>query len=195
MKKLIFYICLCISLGGYAQKKYEREYRIPSTEVPQLALDFIDAFDVQKKVKWYKEQGLNSSSVEAKFKLSGVKYSIEFSNEGTLQDIEQKVPFKRLENVIQQAIKTNLENNFDAYTIEKVQIQYTGNKDTLLTWRKETNSPQLTSKPSSIVHIYELIVRARTQKKVVLFEFQFDEKGQKIAQKEIITKDTDILTF
>lgn len=193
MKKLLFCLCLCISLGGYAQQKYEREHRIPITEVPQQALDFIEAFDVKKKVKWYQEQGLNSTSIEAKFKILGSKYSIEFSNTGILEDIEQTVSFKTLENDTQKAIQSYLKQNYNAFAIEKVQHQYTGDTKTLIAWRHASEFPNVITK--GITHIYELVVRTRTNNKVLLFEFQFDEKGQKIAQKEIITRDTDILRF
>lgn len=193
IKRLIFCFCFCISLGGYAQQKYEREYRIDTSEVPQEAMGFIKYFNVQKKVKWYQERGLDSTSVEAKFKLSGFKYSIEFSNDGSLQDIEQTVPFISLQKHIQKKIRAYLKENYDAYDIEKVQHQYTGNTKTLLAWRQTSNFPD--TAPESITHIYELIVRARTKNKVKLFEFQFDEKGQKIEKKEVITRDTDILKF
>lgn len=193
MKKLIFYCFLCISLGGYAQQKYEREYRIPTSEVPQKALDFIDSFDVTKKVKWYREQGIDSTSIEAKFKLLGSKYSIEFSDTGILEDIEQTVSFNTLENSIQKIIQSYLKQNYDVYAIEKVQRQYTGDAKVLVAWRETSKFPNVATK--NITLIYELIVRTRTKNKVLLYEFQFDEKGKKIAQKEIITRDTDILRF
>lgn len=193
MKKLFFCFCLCISLGVYAQKKYEREHRIPVTEVPQQALDFIEAFNVKKKVKWYQEQGLSSTSIEAKFKLLGFKYSIEFSNKGVLEDIEQTVSFKTLESDTQKAIQSYLKQNYNAFTIEKVQRQYTGDTKVLIAWRHASEFPNVTTK--NITRIYELIVRTRTNNKVLLFEFQFNKKGQKLAQKEIITRDTDILRF
>lgn len=197
MKKLIFYCFLCISLGTYAQQKYEREYRIPASEVPQKALDFIESFDVTKKVKWYQEQGLNNTSVEAKFKLLGSKYSIEFSDDGELQDIERKIPLKELPESIKQAIALDLKERYDAYAIEKIQVQYTGEPEFLLMWRGFHNFPEY-SMATAVVGIeygYEIIIRTRTKNKVQLFEFQFDKTGQKITQKEIITRDTDILKF
>lgn len=198
MKKLIFCFCFCISLGGYAQQKYEREYKINTSEVPQEALDFIKAFKGSKKVKWYQEQGLDSTSVEAKFKLKGAKYSVEFGDDGTLQDIEQTVSFKTLDQDIQEKIQSYFGKNHDAFSIEKVQLQYTGKPEFLLIWIKGSDFPRYPSMVtaiSDIVRVYELVVRTRTKNKVLLFEYQFDEKGQKIAQKEIITRDTDILKF
>lgn len=195
MKKLIFYVCFCVSLGGYAQQKYEREYKINATEVPQQALDFIAAFKVQKKIKWYQEQGLDATSVEAKFKLKGVKYSVEFGDDGTLQDIEQTVSFKELTKDIQENIQLYLKEQYDAYSIEKVQLQYTGKPEVLVPWIQSTSFPTFDAKNKNITRIYELVIRTRTKNKVLLFEYQFDDEGQKIAQKEIITRDTDILKF
>lgn len=197
MKKLIIYFCLCMYLGSYAQQKYEREYKIPISEVPQKALEFINAFDVQKKVKWYKEQGLNTTSIEAKFKLLGSKYSVEFSNEGELQDIEQKVVFKKLPKELQKTIIAHLEDHFDAYSIEKTQIQYKGEPKFILMWRGFSDFPRysMASAVAGIESSYEIIIRTRTKNKVQLFEYLFNRNGKKIAQKEIITRDTDILTF
>lgn len=195
MKKLILYSCFCISLSGYAQQKYEREYKIDTNEVPQQALDFIAAFKVHKKVKWYQEQGLDETSVEAKFKLKGAKYSVEFGDDGTLQDIEQTVAFKKLPTAIQESIQLYLNEQYDAYSIEKVQLQYTGNPKVLLPWIQSTSFPTLDITHKNITRIYELVVRTRTKSNVLLFQFQFDDEGQKIEQKEIITRDTDILKF
>ena len=198
VKVLFFCFFFCCVLESYAQQKYEREYKINTAEVPQKALDFIKAFEIQKKVKWYQEQGLDSTSIEAKFKLKGAKYSIEFSNDGTLQDIEQTVSFKTLQKDIQEKIQSYFEENYDAYNIEKVQLQYTGKLALLLMWREASDFPRYPSRQtavSDIVRVYELVVRTRTESKVLLFQFQFDEKGQKIDKKEIITRDTDILKF
>lgn len=184
-----------MSLGSYAQKKYEREYRINASEVPQQALDFIAAFNIDKRIKWYQEQGLDVTSVEAKFKLKGEKYSIEFSDDGALEDIEQNVSFNSLEETIQEKIKSYLKEHYDAFNIEKVQRQYTGDPDVLIAWRQTADFPTLDTEHKNITQIYELIVRTRTESKVLLFEFQFDKNGQKIEKKEIITRDTDILRF
>ena len=69
---------LLFPIVSKAQQKYEREYRIKSEIIPQSAKEFINSIGSDYKIKWYKEIGLNTVSLEAKFKHNNKKFSIEF---------------------------------------------------------------------------------------------------------------------
>ena len=121
---LIFLVYWCPVLGQ--SKKYEREYRLDKKKVPQQALDYINAFPFDKKIKWYKEEGLNRSSIEAKTKFQSKKVSIEFNIKGVLEDIEVEIKKKELSAELAQAIDQYLSANYSKHKICKIQIQYTG---------------------------------------------------------------------
>jgi hypothetical protein len=47
--------------------KFEKESRIKRSDVPSQALAFIDSLALPGRIKWYREQGLDKHSIEAKF--------------------------------------------------------------------------------------------------------------------------------
>src|SRR5690606_41633459 len=83
---MIKYVIVTITIlmfGNYsnnlfAQQKYEKESRLNRNNVPAIAFNFIDSLNLKNRVKWYLEESLENKSVEAKFKKSGKKHSVEF---------------------------------------------------------------------------------------------------------------------
>ena len=85
---IIFLFCFLSHLT-YAQVKIEKESRVVSNDVPEIAIKWLeDVFDHKKKLKWYFEISADSHSYEAKFIRKGKKFSVEFSEEGIIEDIE-----------------------------------------------------------------------------------------------------------
>jgi hypothetical protein len=110
----------------FAQQKFEKEYRINSNEIPAKSLQIIKMWNFKKKVKWYIEEGNDGNTFEAKVVYKRHRYSIEFSEEGQILDVEKKVKFSELSDEIQLKIKENLYRKFKKYRIKKGQVQYTG---------------------------------------------------------------------
>ena len=108
MNKILFLLILFLPGLLCSQQKYEKEYRITTEDLPTEALNYINAFPFDKKIKWYREEGLNTSSIEAKTRYKKQKYSIEFSNDGTLEDVEIKIPFKSIPAKTKSAITAEL---------------------------------------------------------------------------------------
>jgi len=75
----------------FAQEKFEMESRLKQNDVPSNALNFIDSLSLKNKVKWYLEEGIERKSIEAKFKRSGKKHSVEFDILGNIEDVEIEV--------------------------------------------------------------------------------------------------------
>ena len=80
-----------------AQLKYEKESRLAVEEVPEQARNFINTITTSNKVKWYLEEGLDRSSIEAKFEYKDHKYSVEFDSIGILEDVEVQVKWSEIE--------------------------------------------------------------------------------------------------
>ena len=77
MRYILFLFVFVYSFSGISQVKYEKERRVKVEEVPSEALNFMQEFLPEKKVKWFYEEGTFGNSYETKFKKNGFKYSIE----------------------------------------------------------------------------------------------------------------------
>jgi hypothetical protein len=186
---LIILIVLFVSNNLSAQEKFEKESRIKINEVPNKALIFIDSIKNENKIKWYKEEGLISKSIEAKFKHNKTKYSIEFDSIGNVEDIEIEENWEDLEDKIRDSVSVQLSYDCLKYKIVKVQKQYTGSESNLISVLKNIENSQ------SLVTKYELIVRCSRQKKVDLFEYLFNNKGELISTSIIVFRNSSHLEY
>ena len=171
------------------QRKFEKESRLDIQEVPTTAIEFIDSLYVPGKIKWYLEEGFNTTSIEAKFKLNKQAYSVEFDTLGQLEDIEIKMKWKRLDHTLRDTISSELSKECKKHKIKKVQIQYSGDPQVLLSKLKSGHSDQ------SYLTRYELVVKCCNKKDVVLKEFLFDDAGQKLSSSEIVSKISSNLEY
>ena len=105
-----------VSTSAFSQEKYEKEYRIKTAKVPQAALEFIHSAGFAKKVKWYREEGLTSNSIEAKTKHHKTKYSIEFNTAGEIEDVEYIIQWEDMPALT----RINIENLDKQYRIGEI---------------------------------------------------------------------------
>lgn len=186
---ILLLIAFTCSSNLIAQEKFEKESRIKGDDAPTKAQLFIDSLNVNNKVKWYKEEGLNRQSIEAKFKHDKAKHSVEFNTLGHVEDIEIETNFKDLESNLKEAIILKLKLDCSKHKIVKVQKQYTGSESHLVsTFKTDKTSPSLTIK-------YELVIRCRQQKKVNLFEYLFNDAGELISTSKIVFKNSSHLEY
>jgi hypothetical protein len=184
----ILILCL-VTQNCFAQDKFEEESRIKSEEVPEAARTFIDEIHVDKKVRWYCETGLDSKSIEAKFKKNKTRYSIEFDTTGIIQDAELEICWEDLAPLIRANISAELGEICAKYKTRKIQIQYTGEEnDLLLCLAEKGPTEKLTTK-------YELIVKCKNKYKVDLFEYLFSEEGKLLASSKIVFKNSSNLEY
>ncbi len=182
------FIIFVIQLS-FGQTKYEKEYRIPLEEVPMTARLFVDSLNFSKKIKWYYEENLLGNSVEAKVKSDQKKYSIEFDTLGKLQDIEIQLDWGEILPEVRRNITSNLKANFTSHKIYKIQIQYSGNPQNLLSLIKRGTTKEIYTTR------YEIVVKGRKEKKVNLYEITFTDNGEIIDIARIIFRNTDNLEF
>jgi hypothetical protein len=182
-------ICIAVSLllssSAFGQK-VERESRIKSPEVPEKALEYIEQTSLEK-VKWYRETGLESISFEAKFKHERRWYSVEFSEEGVLEDIEIEIDLHQVPEPTRESIDKYLEAEFKRHRIKKVQIQY--KQTSLQTLIKEevpkTDSP----------HAFELVVKGKKSRLMKLWEVAFSSTGKFISIDQILNRNSTHLEY
>lgn len=187
---LIPFYCLIMALIGLpcaAQQKYEREYSIKQNHVPQRALEFISATFEKAKIQWYGEESLTGKSIEAKFKNSGNRYSIEFDEAGKIQDIEILSNIDQMDEKSRAILNENLDKEFSKYKVTKTQLQWSGTENDL---RQALLKDKL---PAGVVKRYELVLRGTKDKKEAYFEVLCENNGAIVRVSEIIQRNTDNL--
>ena len=178
-------VLLLLSSSAFGQK-VERESRIKSPEVPEKALEYIEQTSLDK-VKWYRETGLESISFEAKFKHERRWYSVEFSEEGVLEDIEIEIDLHQVPEPTRESIDKYLEAEFKRHRIKKVQIQY--KQTSLQALIKEEVSK--TDSP----HAFELVVKGKKSRLMKLWEVAFSSKGKFISIDQILNRNSTHLEY
>ena len=175
--------------SALAQKKYEKEVRIEEADVPMDALKFVNAMLIPSKIKWYKEQGLLQTSLEAKTKYRGEWLSIEFSEQGAFEDLEiQKKP-EALEPESYREILAYLETELLHFSIQKIQIQYIGAEEDVLQFF-------LNGEASEDVELnYEIVLSTKVDGSFEMFEYLFNEDGKFIRKSKIILKMSDNIEY
>ena len=190
MKYYAPFIVFLLTLNSLcAQVKYEHEAKVTFEEVPNTALQFVRELQLDSKIRWYRETGLNSTSIEAKTKFKGRRYSIEFNTKGELEDIEITISKKKLPQKVYNEIESYLREDLEKFKWEKVQIQYSGTPEAVVQQINSGNSSQ------GLIVQYELVISAKLKKKYQKFEYLFSDAGKFIIRKNIVLKNTDNLEY
>lgn len=189
MKKLT---CLILStfvfLNAFSQDKAEKEESIKEEEVVAEALSFIQKANFKKRVRWYKEYGLETQSIEAKVKFNRHIYSIEFSMDGQIEDIERKLKFKKLESIIRNKINTGLNEKFDKFRVLKTQTQWFKNTSGVLNYFNHAGD-------LPIPEGFELVVTGWLKGNIETYEVTSDQAGNITQVLKFVSRPTDNLDF
>jgi hypothetical protein len=183
-----------ILFGFYAttvisQQKYEKESHLNPIDVPTAALEFIDALELTETIKWYFEEGLESNTIEAKFKLNNKKHSVEFDTAGGILDIEKEIKWKELQPELQNTIKSALSGICSKHKISKIQIHFSGSQNVLISLLKGKEiTDNFTTK-------YEIIAKCVNKNKTEQFEYLFNSEGILLKTSEIIFKNSSNLEY
>jgi hypothetical protein len=188
--KYIFFTLLVLAWSeAFSQKKFEKETRIQESEVPTAATEFVNAMNLGTKIKWYKEQGYDRMSFEAKTKYQGQRLSIEFSEDGTFEDMEILTRQDEVPGETYKVITQYFSTTYKKHKIRKIQVQYTGKIKLFKHFFKQKEAPP------ELKRRYEVVVSAKENGAYQMFEYLFDSKG-KFLQKSVITlKPSDNIEF
>ena len=175
----------------FAQNKYEREYRIRKVQFPENALAFIETkLEDARHVRFYKETDSSKISYEAKFKKDRLHYSIEFDEDGKLEDVEIRIKEIDIPRETFEKITSYLEEEFITYRIRKIQQQYplldNNTKKTLDDAFQNLLLPSLN---------YELIIAGKTEKKYNQYEVLFDAAGNFIKLRKSLPPNYDHVLY
>lgn len=185
---LLFFGMITGSL--FAQDKIERELRVKEKEVPKDAREWlVDAFESTKKPKWYQEVFESGYSYEAKFKLKGKFYSVEFDSLGRIQDVEIEMDVEELPKEVRTGLEDYLSADYKSSDIKRIQIQYSGEADDLEDFFDENSL-------EGILTRYEIeFIGLDEAGASELWEGLFSEEGKLINKRKIILTPSENLIF
>lgn len=181
---------LCaLSVQGFAQIKYEKESRVRKSDVPEDARNFVDSINFNSTVKWYKEVGFNTISYEAKTKYKSKIYSIEFSGDGTFEDIEVEIKSNEIPSEAFNNISKYLSEKHTKYSIEKIQIQYSGNKNLIMEYLHSKSAG------NGFVTKFEIVISGKADGSFTMLEYLFSKNGEFIQKAQITLIRTDNIEY
>ncbi|MGO4919300.1 hypothetical protein [Maribacter spongiicola] len=167
---IIFLFCFQIV---QAQYKYEREFRILKSQFPAKAIATINENLTDfKRIKFYKETDNTKISFEAKLKKDKLWYSIEFDENGTLEDIEILIKITDIPNDTYARIESYLNKNFTKYRHKRLQQQYPSKNESLEETFKSAFQNLILS-----TNNYEIVIVGKKDKGYLDYEIQFDAEG------------------
>lgn len=167
-------ILLLLPLILPAQVKQEQEYRIDRKDFPRNALELLEPhLEGARRIRFYLERDGERKSYEAKFKKGKLRYSVEFLDDGELEDVEFIIGSRDIPNDSWAAIEAHLQTHYPRYRIKKIQQQHP--------W-EEGNDPKGTLHQAFQNLIlpgirYELVFSAKMDGSFKIFEALYDATG------------------
>jgi hypothetical protein len=157
------------------QSKNEKEEKVELKTFPKKAIEVLQTLPEDcKRLKFYKETDGAKQSFEAKFKYKKLRYSVEFSAEGIIEDIEVTLKPKNIENAVTSEIRTYFKVTYKRSKLIKIQKQYIYNA---LLNAIDFLSKVLSKRSSAQVN-YEIIAEVKSNSGRDIREFTFDKNGR-----------------
>lgn len=173
IKCTLLLLIICIFNLTVNAQKVEKEKSIKRSRFPEKALNYLNQhFSELNAIKYYREKTKDSIFYESKFKSKGDTYSVKFTPDGNLYDIEQLITREDIPDAILEKIKTRFNNEFKRWKIEKIQL------------RQRLGRVE-----------YEIIVDGKAAKQVRVYEYHFSESGKFMNKQEVESRFTDIMFF
>ena len=184
---VLFLAMLCLNSIAIAQVKYEKEARIPTHDLPLTVQVLLPQLTQDaKRIRYYHEFDGEKESFEVKLKKHGTHFSIEFSQDGVLEDIEMLIPASELPNPILETIG----KQFQRHKLTRIQKQFTHPKgqDPKQTLQGVFNG---LIRPTA----YEIVVNGKTNSGYKQVEFLIDIDGKLLKKRNVITKDYEHVVY
>lgn len=188
-KCFFLFLLLMISHSLFAQLKYEREIRLKRSQVPAELYDYVKSLAPGLRVRWHKEYEINGVGYEAKFKHKGQNYSVEFEEDGTLEDLEVAIIISDIDASLFEKLDAKLKAELTVYNILRLQRQILASKQEVIDYfNDKTNLAQLCKN-------YEIKVWTRIDNQIITLEYLFDSNADIISKLRVIDKFDDNLIY
>lgn len=168
MNLIHFLVLLLLPLSPPVKQEVESSIRASDFPASSLAL-LNPTISRAQDVRYFRETDGQTRSFEVKFWLDGARWSVEFSADGTFEDVEVERTLTDLPPATAAAFRATLQKRFTRHTVRKVQVQYTS-------WPPDFDAPMA----------YELIVEGTTTKELGVFELTLDAAGTILEERRVI---------
>ena len=154
-------------------QKVERERRVPGSEFPAFAHQYLlDSFPGDVKWKFYEEISKDGRTYEAKGRVMGYPYSVEFFPDGSLMDVEKTIRLSELPSAVRADFERDLSDTYQKFRILRVQIQF-----------------------SSMGTRFEIEVKTKSEKKWRKYQYLIDEEGFVLDREVMLSKPIDFIFY
>lgn len=178
---LILFLLVLYGHTCIGQFKYEKEERIQKEALPTAVGKLLPLLEIHsKRIRYYREFNGKRISYEVKFKKNNNFFSVEFNQDGVLEDIEVLISKASLPPAVLKTVK----NHFQRVKFTQIQKQFVHPEgvnpvQTLHSVFKNQFSPTA----------YELEVTGKISKGYRKFELLIAPKGKLIKKSTILAKD------
>ena len=173
----------------YAQDKVEVERGIRPSEVPSAARNWLQkTYASTGRLHWYLEESSDGTSYEAKFRRRGAWHSVEFDENGALQDIEIRINANDLSEAVRRGMAIYFDTTYTKYHIRKIQQQMSGPPQMVRAVIQNGLADKVTYR-------YEVEFYGKNDQSKALWEGLFDDQGQLQDRRRIVLRPTDNLMY
>ena len=186
-RRFTFLLLVLYGYIGIAQIKYEKEERILKEELPTVVEELLPKITQDaKRVRYFHEFDGEKESYELKLKKNRAHFSIEFSQNGVLEDIEILIPKSKLPSPVLEVI----DSQFQRYKLTRIQKQFVPPKDanpikTILAVFDKLVKPVA----------YEIVVHGKTLTGYKQMEFLIDPTGKLLKKRNLILHNDDHIIY
>lgn len=177
----------------YAQDlKEEVENSIDREEMPASALDALEDFLEDQTVtdlEYFRETDGETTTFETKLNWQGYQYSIEFTDEGSLLDIEQLIEFSEIPEEAQVRITDKMEEQFSGFRMTRIQRQFIADEED--EEGEDVIEDFLENDMDDLIIRYEIEVEGQNRREMGSFEMLFDSEGELIQRRRIVRRSLD----
>lgn len=198
MKRIHFSILLVllISFGtftsAYAQsEKNEVERSLNRNDMPDKVLSLIDEFWPNLRgIKYFEQTDGEETTYEVKLEWQGDQYSIEFSTEGAVQDVEKLISFEDIPEPARGSITRDLDEQFNKYRLTRIQLQFIAADDDGVD-DSDFIDDILESDSEDYEIRFEIELDGENRRELGSFEMLYNESGTLLEKSKIIRRSLD----
>lgn len=171
--------------------KNEVEDSIKSSEMPGNALETLEEFwPDMSDIRFYAQTDGDVETFEAKLEWQGKYFSIEFTSEGAIIDVEQLIEMDEIVTSDREAIESYLDSEFKRVRITRLQRQYIADDEDGVD-DEDFIDDILEEDEEDYKVRYEIEVEGNTGDAIGAFELLFDQSGQIIQRRRIVRRSLD----
>ena len=174
------------------QVKYEREYRIRKAQFPEAALQVLDSrLDGVRRLRFYREVDSNRIRYAVKFKKARLHYSVGFTQEGELEDVEFHITPVDIPEESWGSIQAELTDRFGRHKVREIRQQYpraafVSVEQTLRNAFQNLLLPERN---------YRLVLRVRNDRGSMPYEALFDADGKLLKLRKALPANYDHILY